>query len=51
MAFVEKAILTDKITLDKRDARALAEGLYKAAVNEHAKAKAADSAIDSLLAK
>jgi len=51
VAFVEKAILTDTITLDKRDARALAEGLYKAAVNEHAKTKAADSEVDSLLAK
>jgi ADP-ribosylglycohydrolase len=51
VAFVEKAILTDTITLDKRDARALAEGLYKAAVNEHAKVKAADSEVEALLAK
>jgi ADP-ribosylglycohydrolase len=51
VAFVEKAILTDKITLDKRDARALAEGLYKAAVNEHNRAQAAVNEVDSLMAK
>lgn len=48
---VEKAGLTDPYTVDKRTPRQLAEGLYKAALNEHAKAKGATSEVDSLLAK
>ncbi|MDP2997220.1 MAG: ADP-ribosylglycohydrolase family protein [Bryobacterales bacterium] len=48
---VEKAVLTDTYTVDKRNARQMAEGLYKAALNEHARAKAAGSEVDSLLAK
>lgn len=48
---VDKASLTDPYTVDKRTPRQLAEGLYKAALDEHAKAKAATSGVDSLLAK
>jgi ADP-ribosylglycohydrolase len=48
---VEKASPTDPYTVDKRTPRQLAEGLYKAALDEHAKAKAGTSAFDSLLAK
>jgi ADP-ribosylglycohydrolase len=48
---VEKAILTDTFTVDKRNARQLAEGLYKAALNEHVRARTVVSEVDSLLAK
>ena len=51
LVFLEKSILTDPYTVDKRNAHQMAEGLYKAALNEHAKAKAANTAVDSLLAK
>jgi ADP-ribosylglycohydrolase len=51
VATIEKAVLTDTYTLDKRNARELSEGLYKAVMNEHARAKAADREIESLLAK
>ncbi len=47
---VEKAVLTDPYTVDKRSPRQLAEGLYKAARAEHARAKTAAGEIDSLLA-
>jgi hypothetical protein len=48
---VEKGALTDTYSFDKRTARELAQGLYKAALNEHARAKSAGSEVDSLLAK
>ena len=48
---VEKAVLTDTYTVDKRTARQMAEGLYKAALNEHARAKTAGGEVDSMLAK
>ena len=51
VATVEKAVLTDAYTVDKRNARELSEGLYKAAMNEHARAKAAEREVDSLLVK
>jgi ADP-ribosylglycohydrolase len=47
---VEKAVLTDPYTVDKRNAREIAEGLYKACVNELQKVKAQTKEIDSLLA-
>jgi ADP-ribosylglycohydrolase len=46
---VEKGALSDPYSFDKRTARELALGLYKAAVNEHARTKAAAGEIDSLL--
>jgi ADP-ribosylglycohydrolase len=48
---VEKAVLTDPHTVDKRNARQLAEGIYAAALNEHRKGKTAGGEIDSLTAK
>ncbi|MDP2999011.1 MAG: ADP-ribosylglycohydrolase family protein [Bryobacterales bacterium] len=48
---VEKAVLTDPHTVDKRTARQIAEGLYQAFLNELRKTKAATSEADSLLAK
>jgi ADP-ribosylglycohydrolase len=48
---VEKGALSDPYSFDNRSARELAVGLYKAALSEHAKIKAADSQIDSLLGK
>lgn len=48
---VEKGALTDTYSFDKRTARELAPGFYKAAVNEHARAQTADVEVDSLLAK
>jgi ADP-ribosylglycohydrolase len=46
---VEKAVLTDPYTVDKRTARQVAEGLYKAAVNELRKVKSQTREIDSLM--
>jgi ADP-ribosylglycohydrolase len=51
VATVEKGALTDPVSVDKRTARELALGLYKAALNEHARAKTAAAEVDSLLAK
>jgi ADP-ribosylglycohydrolase len=48
---VEKAVLTDPYTVDKRTARQVAEGLYTACLNEFRKVKNQTSEIDSLLAK
>lgn len=48
---VEKAVLTDPYTVDKRTARQLSEGLYRAAVNEMRKTEAATSEIKALLAQ
>ncbi|MFB3826768.1 MAG: ADP-ribosylglycohydrolase family protein [Bryobacteraceae bacterium] len=48
---VEKAVLTDPHTVDKRTARQLAEGIYAAALNEHRRGKTAGAEVDSLLAK
>ena len=48
---VEKAVLTDPYTVDKRTARQVAEGLYTACLNELRKVKNQTSEIDSLLAK
>jgi ADP-ribosylglycohydrolase len=48
---VEKAVLTDPHTVDKRTARQMAEGLYLAFLNELRKTKLAASEADSLLAK
>src|SRR5574340_148725 len=46
---VEKAVLTDPHTVDKRNARQLAEGIYNAALNEHRRAKTAGGEVDALL--
>jgi len=48
---VEKAVLTDPYTVDKRNARQIAEGLYWAAINEMRKVKAQTGELESLLAK
>jgi ADP-ribosylglycohydrolase len=48
---VEKAVVTDPYTVDKRTARQMAEGLYAAAMNELRKVKKQTADIDSLLAK
>ncbi len=48
---VEKAALTDPYTVDKRNARQLAEGLYQAFLNEFAKTKAAVTEVESLRAR
>jgi ADP-ribosylglycohydrolase len=51
VALVEKAVLTDPYTVDKHTARQVAEGLYKAAINELQKVKSQTGEIDSLLGK
>jgi ADP-ribosylglycohydrolase len=48
---VEKAVLTDPYTVDKRTARQVAEGLYRACLNETRKVKSQISEIDALMAK
>ncbi|MDP2997354.1 MAG: ADP-ribosylglycohydrolase family protein, partial [Bryobacterales bacterium] len=48
---VEKAVLTDPYTVDKRNARQISEGLYWAAINELRKVKSQTSELESLLAK
>jgi hypothetical protein len=48
---VEKAVLTDPYTLDKRTARQVAEGLYRACLYELRKVKAQTGELESLLAK
>ncbi len=48
---VEKAVLTDPYTVDKRTARQVAEGLYKVCLNELHKVKSQTSEVDSLLSK
>ncbi len=48
---VEKAVVTDPYTVDKRNARQIAEGLYWAAINEMRKVKSQTSELESLLAK
>jgi ADP-ribosylglycohydrolase len=48
---VEKAVLTDPYTVDKRTARQVAEGLYAAALSELRKVKSQTSEVDALLAK
>jgi len=48
---VEKAVVTDPYTVDKRNARQIAEGLYWAAINEMRKVKAQTGELESLLAK
>ena len=48
---VEKAVVTDPYTVDKRTARQIAEGLYWAAINEMRKVKAQTGELESLLAK
>ena len=51
MELVEKAVLTDPYTVDKRNARQIAEGLYWAAINEMRKVKSQTGELESLLAK
>jgi len=46
---VEKAVVTDPYTVDKRNARQIAEGLYRAAINELNKVKRQTSELESLL--
>jgi ADP-ribosylglycohydrolase len=48
---VEKAVGTDPYTVDKRTARQVAEGLYKACLNELHKVKSQTSELESLLVK
>ena len=48
---VEKAVVTDPYTVDKRNARQIAEGLYKACINEMRKVKAQTGELESLLTK
>lgn len=46
---VEKGVITDPHTVDKRTARQFAEGLYRAAINELHKVKRETSELESLL--
>jgi len=48
---VEKAVVTDPYTVDKRNARQIAEGLYKACINEMRKVKSQTGELESLLAR
>jgi ADP-ribosylglycohydrolase len=48
---VEKAVGTDPYTVDKRTARQIAEGLYKACLNELHRVKSQTSELESLLVK
>jgi ADP-ribosylglycohydrolase len=48
---VEKAVLTDPYTVDKHTARQVAEGLYKAALNDLQMLKSQTTEIDSLMGK
>ncbi len=48
---VEKAVVTDPYTVDKRTARQIAEGLYKACRNELRKVKSQTNELESLLVK
>jgi ADP-ribosylglycohydrolase len=48
---VEKAVVTDPYTVDKRNARQIAEGLYWAAINELRKVKSQTGELESLLGK
>jgi hypothetical protein len=48
---VEKAVGTDPYTVDKRTAHQIAEGLYKACLNELRKVKSQTSELESLLVK
>jgi hypothetical protein len=48
---VEKAVGTDPYTVDKRAAHQIAEGLYKACLNELHKVKNQTNELESLLMK
>ena len=48
---IETAVGSDPYTVDKRTARQIAEGLYKACLNELHKVKTQTAELDSLLAK
>jgi ADP-ribosylglycohydrolase len=48
---VEKAVVTDPYTVDKRTARQIAEGLYKACRNELRKVRSQTDELESLLVK
>lgn len=51
VALVEKAVGTDPYTVDKRTAREVAEGLYRACLSELQKVKSQTSEIESLLTR